>query len=338
MPFMFKQTRPVLPKESPHSGQRPQAHDEPPARSRREAADSLRATRTRGAELLASGDLEGALAAFQEVAKAAPDELTYRQKVAEVLQRLGRTRESLAEYQDIAEAWARTGWLPRAIAVCKVILQLDACHARARSLLRELHARRGLPPPASHQGAPARATVVTPEVVVIPEPSGARVGALRNSPFFSTLSPPLRRAVEDTLTPVTLRAGEQVLTRGEAAQALFVLVRGRCAVLHQHLDGHETPYPDLVEGDVFGEVSLLRSKLVTATVRTVTPCLLLKLHRERFERLLEEAPELRRELLLLGAERLSRTSQLLARRKHSQEPASPGRQGSEPGRPLMGDA
>jgi tetratricopeptide (TPR) repeat protein len=331
MTLFSKQTRLASSVESAQPGRRTQAHTSPPAEAGHEAGDALREARARGTELLASGDLEGALAAFREVVRTAPDELGFRQKVAEVLQRLGRKREAIAEYQVIAEAWARTGWLPRAIAVCNIILQLDVGHPRARSLLRELYERRGLPIPSSCTGAPARAAAAKPEAMVMLDPARAKVGALRNSPFFSGLPGPLRRAVEEALTPVTLKAGEQVLTRGEAAQALFVLLSGRCSVFHQHLDGHETPYPDLVEGDVFGEISLLRSKLVTASVRTETPCVLLKLERARFEQLLEEAPELRRELLHLGSERLSRTSQLLARRLPAQvatksgSPQSPSR-------------
>jgi ABC-type uncharacterized transport system ATPase subunit len=50
---------------------------------------ALRHAKDRGTELLAQGLLEEALAAFLEVVKAVPDEPIHRQKVAEVLQRMG---------------------------------------------------------------------------------------------------------------------------------------------------------------------------------------------------------------------------------------------------------
>lgn len=270
-------------------------------------------------DLLVAGDLEGALAAFRAAVEAAPDEPSCRQKVAEVLQRLGRTREAMAEYEIAARAWDQHGWLLRAVALCKVILQLDPDHVRARAFLAELRARRGLPPP-EDEG-------LTPPAVASPRAPSASVSRvevvthlLRISPLFARLKQPLLQTVREAFTPCTADAGEAILTRGQPARALYLLLRGRCTVFHQHADGQETPYPGLVEGDVFGEVALLRSKLVTASVRAATPCLLLKLERDAFEQLLATEPELRRELQRMGAERLCRTSLLLTRRR----PALPG--------------
>ena len=264
-------------------------------------ADLLREARNRGADLLAAGDLEAALTAFQTAVKLAPEEAPCRQKVAEVLQRLGRTHDAVTEYEEAARAWVRLGWASRGVALCKVILQLDPGHARARALMTEL--RTPLLPPAS-----------PPESY----PDGvARL--LRAHPLFSRMKQPLLQTVRHTFTRCTVSAGEQILTRGQPAQALYLLLSGRCTAFHQHVDGHETRYPDLVEGDVFGEVSLLRSKLVTASVRAVTPCLLLKLERASFEQLVESEPDLRRELQRMGAERLCRTTRLLAGRQPSPE-------------------
>src|SRR5690606_13226794 len=71
------------------------------------AAAALRQAKDRAAELLAQGKWEAALAVLQEVVRAAPGEPIHRQKVAEVLQRLGRTKEAIAEYESAAETWAR---------------------------------------------------------------------------------------------------------------------------------------------------------------------------------------------------------------------------------------
>ncbi|MCY1023010.1 cyclic nucleotide-binding domain-containing protein [Pyxidicoccus sp. MSG2] len=278
---------------------------------------SPREARNRGTELLVSGDLDGALAAFLQAATLAPDEPSCRQKVAEVLERLGRTREAIAEYEAAARLWDQQGWLLRAVGLCKVILQLDPRHSHTRALLADLRARRGLPPPESEsmtltlaalppmmRATPAAPAATRPDVVA---------HLLRGSPLFARLEQPLLHLVSEAFEPCTADAGEQILTRGQPAQALYLLLRGRCTVFHQHVDGHETTYPDLVEGDVFGEVALLRSKLVTASVRAATACLLLKLDRAAFEQLIAAEPELRRELQRMGTERMCRTALLLTR-------------------------
>jgi CRP-like cAMP-binding protein len=400
---------------------------------------ALREAKDRGARLYAEGKLEAALAAFQVVVKAAPQEIIYRHKVAEVLQRLGKKSEAIAEYLAEAEAWARTGWLLRAIAACKVILQIDPGHAGGKKFLAELYDRRDRPrstqapsllpaaekPPEAHGGGEAQpsgpiplfsalgreeftavlwkmerrlfqpgetvvregepgtsmfvivdgavdvvrqmedgqgkavarmgegeffgemalvvegprlASVVAVETTEVLELTRARLAeviahhpsvgevvqqffrerlltnVMRSNPLFAELPEDLRRPVMEAFTPLSVKEGEQILERGRPSQALYLLLRGRCTVFHEHVDGRETPYPEMAEGDVFGEISLLRSGLVTASVRAATACTLLKLEREAFEQLLASRPELRQKLGALGSERLHRTSRLLSGR------------------------
>ncbi|HYH99685.1 cyclic nucleotide-binding domain-containing protein [Hyalangium sp.] len=422
---------------------RPSGKPSPSHTSREEApdTDAIREAKDRGAELLAKGKLEEALSAFQELVKLAPQEPAHRQKVAEVLQRMGRKPEAIAEYTAAAEAWARTGWLMRAIALCKLILQLDTGHSRTQALLADFYARRANTRPSGDEAPPAAALSTRPTLAPSPgqAPQGqptsffsalereeflevlarlerklfqpgqqivregepgtsmfvivegsvevvrqlddgqsttvARMGegeffgemalvtegprlagvvataptvllelsrdrleevithhpslgevvqqffrerlltnVLRSNPLFAELPEELRQPIKAAFTPLTAKQGEQILTRGQPSQALYLLLRGRCEVFHEHVDGRETPYPKMVEGDVFGEIALLRSRLVTASVRAATPCALLKLEREAFEQLLSQHPQLRQQLELLGSERRERTARLLSGR------------------------
>jgi CRP-like cAMP-binding protein len=137
---------------------------------------------------------------------------------------------------------------------------------------------------------------------------------MRSNPLFGELPEELRRPVIDAFTPLTVKAGEQILTRGQPAQALYLLLRGRCTVFHEHVDGRQSSYPEMLEGELFGEISLLRSKLATATVRAATGCMLLKLEREALEQLCVQHPNLRQKLEQMGSERMQRTSRLLSGR------------------------
>ncbi|MFP2924916.1 tetratricopeptide repeat protein [Pyxidicoccus sp. 3LG] len=107
--------------------------------------DALRDARNRAAELLISGDPVAALALFREVLKMTPEDLPCRQKAAEILRLLGRTREAVIEYEATVRLSLKRGALLRAVDLCKDILQLEPDHAGARELLAELQAHRGLP-------------------------------------------------------------------------------------------------------------------------------------------------------------------------------------------------
>ncbi|MFY0564703.1 cyclic nucleotide-binding domain-containing protein [Archangium lansingense] len=137
---------------------------------------------------------------------------------------------------------------------------------------------------------------------------------LRTHPIFSPLRLEQRRALAREFQLQRVAAGATLLTAGEMGDALYLLLRGRCTPYHMHPDGKETPYPVLREGDVFGEISLLMNKPVTAMVRADVPSVLLRLDRSAFERHLFNVPGMRDALMKIGTERLQRTARLLGDR------------------------
>jgi len=185
-------------------------------------------------------------------------------------------------------------------------------------------------------GAPRTASVVAVEDAVVLEVSntgtgevladygveGARLeqtarerlmdNALRSNALLATMPAELRAQLANAFVPVSVQAGEELLTLGQPGNALYLLLRGECEVFHSHEDGRQSALGTLKEGSLFGEISLLRSRLATATVRTLTPCTLLKLEREVFEKTIMTQPNLRGALVRLGLERLKQTVQVMA--------------------------
>ena len=137
---------------------------------------------------------------------------------------------------------------------------------------------------------------------------------LRTHFIFSPLRSEQRRRVSREFQLERVEAGTTLMTFGEQGTCLYLLLRGRCTAYHVHPDGQETPYPVLREGSVFGELSLLLDRPVTATVRADVPCVLLRLDRPAFERHLFNQPGMRDALMQVGAERLQRTARMVAGR------------------------
>lgn len=135
---------------------------------------------------------------------------------------------------------------------------------------------------------------------------------LKSNPLFQPLPEEQKRAIAERFQSRTVEPGTQLLQQGQRSQALYLLLRGRCSVVHQDPEGGERPYPDMTEGAIFGEISLLLDLRVTATVRAATPCLLLVLDPETVKERVLPHPEVRRNLTRLSRERLDRTAAMLA--------------------------
>ena len=105
--------------------------------------DKARACKERGSVLLGKGRLEAALKEFRGALAEVPDDVAARKKAGDVLARLGQKPGAIAEYQWLAGKYAATGQLVQAIAVGKLILQLDPAHRETQDTLARLYARRG---------------------------------------------------------------------------------------------------------------------------------------------------------------------------------------------------
>jgi CRP-like cAMP-binding protein len=108
----------------------------------------LRDLKDRAAEHLRKGRYPKAVEALRQVVHAEPRDLQSRQKLADALRRAGEGAEALRIYRDVADRYAASGELIKAIAVCKIILDLDPNHEATQAALAELYGRRRYPPTA----------------------------------------------------------------------------------------------------------------------------------------------------------------------------------------------
>jgi CRP-like cAMP-binding protein len=105
-------------------------------------SDKIRKLKEDAARLIAKGRLEDARECYEKVVKLDGRDLTARQKLAEIHGRLGNIDRAVHLYQSVAGSYAADGLLLKAIAVCKIILQLDPSHKETQTILAELSTRR----------------------------------------------------------------------------------------------------------------------------------------------------------------------------------------------------
>ena len=110
-------------------------------------------------------------------------------------------------------------------------------------------------------------------------------------------------AIGDLTTEVTFGPGQAIVREGEMGDAFYVITAGSAVV---ERDGSQLR--ELGEGDFFGEISLIDGQPRTATITATDEVSALTLGREQFQRLIDEHPSVRLELLMALTERLRKVA------------------------------
>ncbi len=98
------------------------------------------------ATLLRKGKYEKALELFAQVAEQDPDDYSSRRNLGYILRKLGRKAEAIDVFERLANEYANDGFLLKAIATCKVVLEMDPHHKAIQERLADLYSRRTATP------------------------------------------------------------------------------------------------------------------------------------------------------------------------------------------------
>jgi MFS family permease len=151
------------------------------------------------------------------------------------------------------------------------------------------------------------ATVAALAAVAVMRPSGAlapvalpasdrRLEVLRAS-IFGGLPPARLEAAIEALETVDVRAGQRVIEQGDVPDRFYFVDRGRFRVSQADAMGGQADIATMGDGDVFGEIGLLRSIPRTASVTAEIDGRLYALDRDAFLGLVGAGPGLGTRLL-----------------------------------------
>ncbi len=116
--------------------------------------------------------------------------------------------------------------------------------------------------------------------------------------LFSRLSPAELEALAGYVCWDHYPAYRTVTQQGDPGDAFYILDRGEAVLRVADEDGREQLRNYLVEGNAFGETSLILKDTRDATVESLTPTDWLVLHHDDFRRFLEGHPDAERKLVL----------------------------------------
>jgi CRP/FNR family transcriptional regulator, cyclic AMP receptor protein len=130
-----------------------------------------------------------------------------------------------------------------------------------------------------------------------------RNALLRRSHLMQGFTDRTLEAIGDMASEVQFAPGEAIVREGDPGDAFYVITSGNAVVTQ---DGSQLR--ELGEGDFVGEISLIDGQPRTATITATDEVSTLTLGRDQFQRLIDEHPSVRLELLMALTERLRKVA------------------------------
>ncbi|MEE8408019.1 MAG: cyclic nucleotide-binding domain-containing protein [Myxococcota bacterium] len=133
---------------------------------------------------------------------------------------------------------------------------------------------------------------------------------MATSPIFRPLDIEQRKSLIERFKSREVPANEKILEEGQKGDGLYMLLSGRVEVSKKG-NGKRQVLAHLKEGDVFGEMSLLSNKPVSANIKTIKKSIVLKLPRRIFSEIVSTHPQLLAHISELSSERAKTTEAIL---------------------------
>src|SRR5256885_7772941 len=139
-------------------------------------------------------------------------------------------------------------------------------------------------------------------------------GLLTSVPLFRSLTNEQRELLATRASEQTFPAGHSIIQESDPADSLFVILSGRARVLEEAAGNPgEVILSELGEGEIVGELAIIRNRARSSTVLAVERTHCLMLHQDDFLQVLETSVGLALALLQMLAGRLFETDRLLPR-------------------------
>lgn len=282
------------------------------------------------AELIAKRNYGRAAKVLRGLLAKDPSNASLKQQLGDVLALDGKSYEAVELLWKLADDYATSGFVGKAIAVLKKVQRIDPSLTKVEEKLARLvrqkddestlalRVRAGAmrrrteletTPTPSPEPPVAKPPAAEPFVLDLETddgapPEGTAETAPRSlhpvdeeaaqgmvaSPLFSDFSSEELVEVIKGLELLTYEAGDVIVAEGAPGDSLFVLTTGTVKAFVKDPDGHYHKVREMYEGAFFGEVSILTGKPRSATITAATPCELLALDRSALESIAERQP------------------------------------------------
>lgn len=137
------------------------------------------------------------------------------------------------------------------------------------------------------------------------------VSLLSKTTLFGKLPPDTLAKVAREMRPVSYSNGQQIFSRGDAGNELYLILEGRVRLSIISLEGRELAFTHAGAGDIFGEIATFDGGPRTADATAVSAVKALSLSRGQVNTLIEREPQFAKAGIDLLCKRMRESDQQL---------------------------
>lgn len=252
----------------------------------------ISAAKERAEALYAKGMYREALNAYGEIRSIGPKDPRILLRMGDISRRLEDLAGAVDRYKEAAEGFARLGFTIKAVAVCKMIMNMDPSREDVQQRLSELCVAGG------RKGDPSLKDPAG-------KPSARRTDApVPRYPLFSDFTEPEFIEAVKKVSFRRLAAGSVLFNEGDSGDSIFIIAEGSVDVVGKARDGREVRLARLDDGSVFGEFGFfLNSRRLTA-VKAREDSTVLELTRDDLNGMISKHPRVEEVLFGFYKERV----------------------------------
>jgi ATP/ADP translocase/HEAT repeat protein len=121
---------------------------------------------------------------------------------------------------------------------------------------------------------------------------GEKILLLKEIEIFSGLSASELAAIAAVTEEMAYDQNEDVIKQNTVGETVFLIIDGKVSVVMENENAKEEHIDQMTAGSAFGEMALIDDSPRSATIRTMTPCRFLILHKQEFKETAMEFPRI----------------------------------------------
>ncbi|MCA1793487.1 MAG: cyclic nucleotide-binding domain-containing protein, partial [Desulfobacteraceae bacterium] len=133
---------------------------------------------------------------------------------------------------------------------------------------------------------------------------GEKILLLKEIDIFSGLSASELAAIAGVSEEMAYEADQDVIKQNSVGETVYLIIDGKVSVIMEKENAKEEHIDQMTSGSAFGEMALIDDSPRSATIRTMTPCRFLILHKQEFKETAMEFPRIALQMCSVLSQRI----------------------------------